>query len=44
MINQRTPAAERVAWSVDMFERFWADPDPRLVPAALTDDVVGRPL
>jgi hypothetical protein len=24
-----------------MFERFWANPDPALVPAVLTDDVVG---
>jgi hypothetical protein len=42
MIEQRsTPTAERRAWSVERFERFWSNPDPALVPRALTDDVVG---
>ena len=29
-------------WSVDMFEAFWSNPDPALVPAVLTEDVVGH--
>jgi hypothetical protein len=29
-------------WSVEIFEQFWSNPDPALVPAALTDDVVGH--
>ena len=41
MIEQSTPTSVRPAWSVEMFERFWAHPDPKLVPAALTDDIVG---
>jgi SnoaL-like polyketide cyclase len=41
MLDQSTPTAERPGWSVKMFERFWANPDPKLVPAALTDDIVG---
>src|SRR4051812_37038659 len=28
-------------FSVETFARFWADPDPALVPAAVTTDVVG---
>jgi SnoaL-like polyketide cyclase len=28
-------------WSVEGFAAFWSNPDPALVPAALTDDVVG---
>jgi hypothetical protein len=28
-------------WSVEHFARFWAAPDPALVPPMLTDDVVG---
>jgi hypothetical protein len=40
MTEQSTPPRTR-AWSVEGFERFWAKPDPALVPAALTDDVVG---
>jgi hypothetical protein len=39
--QQDTPAATRRGWSVEMFERFWSDPDPALVPRALADDVVG---
>jgi hypothetical protein len=42
MTLQSAPAAERPAWSVELFERFWANPNPDLVPAALTDDVVGH--
>jgi hypothetical protein len=29
------------SWSVETFEAFWSNPDPSLVPAALTEDVVG---
>lgn len=29
-------------WSVEGFTRFWDDPDPALVPALLTSDVVGH--
>lgn len=29
-------------WSVQGFIRFWDDPDPALVPALLTPDVVGH--
>ena len=32
---------EPPAWSVEMFAAFWANPDPALVPAILTEDVVG---
>jgi ketosteroid isomerase-like protein len=32
---------QQPAWSVDMFAAFWANPDPALVPAVLTEDVVG---
>lgn len=32
---------KKIAWSVEGFRRFWAKPDPALVPAVLTDDVVG---
>jgi hypothetical protein len=32
---------QQPAWSVEMFEGFWSNPDPALVPAVLTDDVVG---
>ena len=41
MTEQHTPTAKRPAWSVAAFERFWANPDPELVPAALTDEVIG---
>ena len=38
-----TPATENAPqWSVDMFEAFWSNPDPALVPGALTEDVVGH--
>lgn len=39
--KQDAPTTQRGAWSVERFERFWAAPDPTVVPAALTDDVVG---
>lgn len=39
--EQGTPAAGHGAWSVETVERFWSDPDPAVVPRALTDDVVG---
>ena len=32
---------EQRGWSVDAFKAFWSQPDPSLVPGALTDDVVG---
>jgi len=42
MIEQHdTHTAAPRAWSVAMFERFWSDPDPALVPRALTEDIVG---
>lgn len=41
MIEHSTPSATHPAWSVDLFERFWANPDPALVPRVLSDDVVG---
>jgi SnoaL-like protein len=28
-------------WSVETFEAFWSNPDPSLVPGALTEEVVG---
>jgi SnoaL-like domain len=31
----------RAGFTPEVFARFWADPDPELVPAALTEDVVG---
>jgi ketosteroid isomerase-like protein len=30
-----------MGWSVDGFAKFWAAPDPALVPAMLTEDVAG---
>ena len=43
MVDQDdTPTAGRRGWSVETFERFWSEPDPALVPRALTDDVVGH--
>jgi hypothetical protein len=40
MTEQSTPTRSR-AWSVEAFERFWANPDPARAKVALTDDVVG---
>jgi hypothetical protein len=37
-----TDTTNRPGWSVDMFEAFWANPDPALVPPVLTEDVVGH--
>jgi hypothetical protein len=31
----------RTGWSPEIFAKFWANPDPSLVPAMLTDDIVG---
>jgi hypothetical protein len=41
MSVQRSEPVDRAAWSVEGFEAFWSNPDPRIVPVALTDDVVG---
>jgi hypothetical protein len=41
MAEPSTPTTDRGDWSVERFERFWSDPDFALVPAGLTDDVVG---
>lgn len=35
-----TPTRRR--WSVDSFQRFWANPDATLVSGVLTEDVVGH--
>ncbi|MBV9941450.1 MAG: hypothetical protein JO262_04900 [Solirubrobacterales bacterium] len=35
-LGRAHPTAARHAWSVEVFERFWGNPDPALVPAALT--------
>lgn len=29
-------------WTPQLFEQFWTNPDPALVPAMLTDDIVGH--
>jgi hypothetical protein len=43
MTEQATAVnVDKPAWSVDMFAQFWAKPDPALVPAVLTADVVGH--
>jgi hypothetical protein len=42
MTEQSNPPVDRAVWSVERFERFWAKPDPALVPATLPDDVVGH--
>jgi hypothetical protein len=44
MSEQATTTAkvDQPAWSVEMFARFWANPDPALVPAVLTEDAVGH--
>jgi ketosteroid isomerase-like protein len=36
-----THATRKIHWSTDGFRHFWAKPDAALVPAVLTDDVVG---
>lgn len=46
-MSQQTLTSEdarrgKAPWSVEMFERFWAAPDPALVAAVLTDDVIGH--
>ena len=40
MNETSTPSAAQPAWSVETFAAFWSNPDPRLVPAVLTEDVV----
>jgi hypothetical protein len=40
--HSTTATIDRPAWSVEMFARFWSNPDPGLVPAAVTEDVVGH--
>ena len=42
MAGHTTATVRRPGWTVGAFRRFWANPDPALVPAALTDDVVGH--
>ena len=41
MTQETTATAPQPGWSVEMFEAFWSNPDPALVPAVLTEDVVG---
>jgi hypothetical protein len=36
-----TAATLKIPWSVEGFRHFWAKPDAALVPAVLTDDVIG---
>lgn len=42
MSEHSSAAVEQPGWSVDAFEAFWSNPDPSLVPPALTEDVVGH--
>jgi hypothetical protein len=42
MTEDASATVEQPAWSVDAFAGFWSNPDPALVPAALTEDVVGH--
>ena len=42
MSENSAAVTDQPAWSVEMFERFWSNPDPALVPAVLTEDVVGH--
>jgi hypothetical protein len=37
-----TTTPRRPQWSADAFATFWKNPDPSLVPAALTEDVIGH--
>lgn len=39
--HKHTSTTPRNAWSVEGFERFWADHDPAVVSGSLTDDIVG---
>ncbi len=41
MTGAQSSTIERAGWSVDAFAAFWANPDPTLVPAALSEHVVG---
>jgi hypothetical protein len=42
MSAQSTASANPAGWSVEGFEMFWSRPDPSLVPASLTEDVIGH--
>jgi ketosteroid isomerase-like protein len=42
MMAESSATAERAVWSVEGFQAFWSRPDPSLVPAMLTEDVVGH--
>jgi hypothetical protein len=42
MSDSATTTARPSGWSVEGFRAFWANPDASLVPAALTEDVVGH--
>ena len=42
MTEEATATAPQPGWSAEMFEAFWANPDPALVPGVLTEDVVGH--
>jgi hypothetical protein len=42
MTKQDTATALRRGWTVERFRSFWSNPDPTLVPQALTDDIVGH--
>jgi SnoaL-like domain len=41
-MTESTSSIAQPAWSVDAFAAFWGDPNPALVPPALTEDVVGH--
>jgi hypothetical protein len=40
--HSTTATVDQPAWSIEMFAQFWSNPDPALVPAALTEHVVGH--
>ena len=42
MSEQSTATVDGPQWSVEMFEGFWSNPDPALVPGVLTEDVIGH--
>jgi hypothetical protein len=42
MTEQSSATADRLVWSLEGFQAFWSHPDPGLVPAVLTEDVVGH--
>jgi ketosteroid isomerase-like protein len=39
---QEKTGREKTGWSVEAFAEFWANPDPALVAALVTDDVIGH--